>query len=41
MSGQRVAVVGVGLTKMGRRKDANHSELAWEATKELLEKTGI
>ena len=37
----KVAVVGVGLTKMGRRYDANHSELAWEAVKNLLDSTGI
>jgi acetyl-CoA C-acetyltransferase len=38
---QDVAVVGVGLTKMGRRYDSNHSELAWEAIKELFDKTTI
>ena len=41
MSRSKVAVVGAGLTKMGKRKDANHAELAWEAISKLFENTGI
>jgi hypothetical protein len=37
----KVAVVGVGITKFGRRLDATHPDLAWEATKRALEMAGI
>lgn len=40
MASQRVAVTGVGITKLGRRS-SNHAELAWEATEHLLTDAGI
>ncbi len=36
-----VAVAGVGITRMGRRVDATHPELAWEAVRQALDMAGI
>jgi len=38
---RKVAIVGVGLTKTGRRADASHQELAFEAVKNALDDTKI
>jgi acetyl-CoA C-acetyltransferase len=33
---KKVAIIGVGLTKTGRRNDVTHQELVWEAVKSAL-----
>lgn len=38
---RRVAIVGVGLTRTGRRWDVSHQDLAWEAIKKALDDTKI
>ena len=38
---RKVAVIGVGITKMGRRIDRTHPELAWEAVSKALDMAGI
>ncbi|MCS7139247.1 MAG: thiolase domain-containing protein [Candidatus Nezhaarchaeota archaeon] len=38
---RRVAVIGVGHSKFGRRSDATYCELAFEAVKEALEDAGV
>jgi len=38
---RKVAVVGVGISRMGRRFDATHPELAWEAIKPALDMAGL
>ncbi len=37
----RVAVVGVGLTRFGRRMDVGMNHMAWEAVKAALEDSGV
>jgi acetyl-CoA C-acetyltransferase len=37
----RVAVVGVGISKFGRRSDANLNLLAWQSIKSALEDAGV
>jgi acetyl-CoA C-acetyltransferase len=37
----KVAVVGVGITKFGRRSDANLNLLAWQSIKSALEDAGV
>ncbi|MEN3047705.1 MAG: thiolase domain-containing protein [Candidatus Caldarchaeales archaeon] len=39
--GRRVAVVGIGITRFGRRSDASLSELAFEAGREAIKDAGI
>lgn len=36
-----VAMIGVGISRFGRRTDARMDELAWEAFKEALEDSGV
>jgi len=38
---RRVAIIGVGSSKFGRRVDATYCELAFEAVKEALEDAGV
>lgn len=38
---RKVAIIGVGLTKTGRRADVSHQELTWEAVKNALEDTNL
>lgn len=39
--GRRVAIVGVGISRIGRRSDVSHPELAAEAVTEVLEKSRL
>lgn len=38
---RRVAVIGVGNSKFGRRDDVSVQELAWESIKEALNDSGV
>jgi acetyl-CoA C-acetyltransferase len=38
---RKVAIVGVGLTRTGRRADISHQELAWEAVRAALDDAKI
>jgi len=38
---RRVGIIGVGMSKFGKRQDVTVRELAWEAVKEAFEDAGL